>query len=123
MKAISIQKPVRLTKKAIAGVPVQDSHVAGMKLYAGNVHKTLYIRRRVNGSNRDFKVCRWDADMPMERIRSLAQSLSVDIANGKLPGAKNPQGVTFGQAFERYIETRRRGEKAIKPSPDRASAF
>ena len=126
MEASAARQVIKLTKKALEEVPfgtgwvnIQDNHVAGLKLHVGGQRKTFYIRRRVNGNNRDFKVCGWNTDLSMEQVRKLAKSLSVDIENGILPGKKGDiHGTTFGQAFERYIESRKRGKRPIKPSTE-----
>ncbi len=127
-------KTIKLTRKALAEVPlgcgwvnVTCTDLKGVKLYSGKAKKALYLRRRINGSNRDFKICTWTSELSPEQITKKATTLAAQLVDGSHPSQQKKnqkiKKVTLGEAFERYIQSRCLGERAIKASTEEQYRF
>jgi len=93
-----------------------DTELAGFGLRVTGSSKTYIVEKRVNGRTVRSRIGRHN-QIPTEKARKMAQSLILDMSNGKdinaIKRASDGETVTLIDAFSDFIEKRDLKEKTI----------
>ena len=93
-----------------------DTELAGFGLRVTRSSKTYIVEKRVNGRTVRSRIGRHN-QIPTEKARKMAQSLILDMSNGKdinaIKRASGGESMTLGDAFKDFIEMRDLKDKTI----------
>ncbi len=93
-----------------------DTELAGFGLRVTASSKTYIVEKRVNGRTVRSRIGRHN-QIPTEKARKMAQSLILDMSNGKdinaIKRASGGESMTLGDAFKDFLEMRDLKDKTI----------
>jgi len=93
-----------------------DTELAGFGLRITGSSKTYIVEKRVNGRTVRSRIGRHN-QIPTEKARKMAQSLILDMSNGKdinaIKRASDGESMTLADAFKDFIEMRDLKDKTI----------
>jgi len=93
-----------------------DTELAGFGLRVTGSSKTYIVEKRVNGRTVRSRIGRHN-QIPTEKARKMAQSLILDMSNGKdinaIKRASDGESMTLADAFKDFIEMRDLKDKTI----------
>ena len=127
-------KRIKLTKKGLADAPlgegwikIDDHQVSGLKLFCGKTIKSIYLRRRINGQNRDFKLCRWEPNLSPDQIRNKAIKAAAKLVDNIDINAErrtdDKKAVTLEEAYWVFVKIRSSGKNPVKASTKEQWAY